>query len=392
MPCPVCRQEPLQMCRLAVAEFREQFDQLQGIVWFAEFKGRQGLLVYGEVAGIPAGEHGFHVHQYGNLRNLQGQSSCMECGGHWNPTNCEHGGLNQSNSHAGDLGNIRSTGPTHDTIIKLWANKLTLTGPNSIAGRSIVIHADPDDLGKGSNPESKVTGNSGSRIGCAVIGLSEVPKDRKWSDSDVQSIYNSSYGGGGPIGYLKERKTKKEKERKKKKEKEEKEEKEKEQRQEFAQKYLNENLVDNWADEFTEESLNQLFRNNLWKDYISAQKYDLTYLKYDDAKSIINKILKTIKGLNIKQSLKNRFKQTLEDLWIRTITKWQKQVINEAELFGMHQLDPRLDKSLPYTKKGMSKRIFPKPTEEQEKKTLSKCKGPCMIQPQSSVRDPSSGK
>ncbi len=175
MPCPVCRQEPLHMCRLAVAEFREQFNPVQsadltprppppppvqGIVTFAEFKGWQGLLVYGMVTGIPAGEHGFHVHQYGNLQNLQGQSSCMECGGHWNPTDCEHGGLNQSNSHAGDLGNIRSTGPTDNTIIKLWADKLTLTGPNSIAGRSIVIHADPDDLGKGVNQESKVTGNS----------------------------------------------------------------------------------------------------------------------------------------------------------------------------------------------------------------------------------------
>ena len=27
--------------------------------------------------------------------------------------------------------------------------KIPLTGPNSIVGRAVVVHADPDDLGKG---------------------------------------------------------------------------------------------------------------------------------------------------------------------------------------------------------------------------------------------------
>jgi Cu-Zn family superoxide dismutase len=42
-----------------------------------------------------------------------------------------------------------------------------------IIGRSVIIHEDEDDLGKGGNEESIKTGNSGKRISCSVIGYSE---------------------------------------------------------------------------------------------------------------------------------------------------------------------------------------------------------------------------
>jgi Cu-Zn family superoxide dismutase len=40
-------------------------------------------------------------------------------------------------------------------------------------GRSCVIHAKEDDLGKGNDEQSKLTGNSGGRVACGVIGLSK---------------------------------------------------------------------------------------------------------------------------------------------------------------------------------------------------------------------------
>ena len=91
------------------------------------------------------------------------------CEGPWNPTNKQHGGLNEANSHAGDLGNIIAN---HEGEVNthLSTNKLTLFGKNSILGRSIIIHEDEDDLGKGGYHDSLETGHAGKRIDCAVIG------------------------------------------------------------------------------------------------------------------------------------------------------------------------------------------------------------------------------
>jgi Cu-Zn family superoxide dismutase len=40
-------------------------------------------------------------------------------------------------------------------------------------GRSLIVHADPDDYGKGGQEDSLKTGHSGRRIGCAIIGRAE---------------------------------------------------------------------------------------------------------------------------------------------------------------------------------------------------------------------------
>ncbi|WZH44055.1 superoxide dismutase [Fusarium acuminatum] len=47
-----------------------------------------------------------------------------------------------------------------------------LIGPESVIGRTIVIHNGTDDLGQGLNRESKVTGNADGRPACGVIGIS----------------------------------------------------------------------------------------------------------------------------------------------------------------------------------------------------------------------------
>ena len=46
-----------------------------------------------------------------------------------------------------------------------------LYGEYSVLGRACMLHELEDDLGEGDNPESKITGNAGSRIACGVIGM-----------------------------------------------------------------------------------------------------------------------------------------------------------------------------------------------------------------------------
>jgi superoxide dismutase, Cu-Zn family len=82
----------------------------------------------------------------------------------------QHGGPNDDIRHLGDFGNIMAD-PSGNANIRLFGKGLNLSGPESIAGRAFVVHSKEDDLGRGTNPESKVHGNSGVRVACGVVVL-----------------------------------------------------------------------------------------------------------------------------------------------------------------------------------------------------------------------------
>jgi Cu-Zn family superoxide dismutase len=58
--------------------------------------------------------------------------------------------------------------PKSGPLEKKWLLKGTRV--RDLWGRSLIIHADEDDLGLGSHEDSKTTGHSGARIACAIIG------------------------------------------------------------------------------------------------------------------------------------------------------------------------------------------------------------------------------
>lgn len=123
---------------------------------------RSGVEVTVRLTGVPPGEHGFHVHEFGDC-GAAGEAA----GGHYNPLKTTHGMVVKDgvrSSHAGDMGNIVAKGDgTAELVLNL--PEVTLSpGPLSLDGRALVLHEKPDDFGQPS-------GNAGLRIACGVIRL-----------------------------------------------------------------------------------------------------------------------------------------------------------------------------------------------------------------------------
>lgn len=146
-------------------------NHIHGVVKFKELSNKKVEVdIY--VENIPKGKHGIHIHRLGNEINSP-HSLCD----HFNPENYPHGDVNELISHVGDLGNIIVQYiPSSQKYIGrkiLISNKIKLRGENSVYGRSVIVHSNEDDLGRGDHPQSKTTGNSGSRILYGIIGVDD---------------------------------------------------------------------------------------------------------------------------------------------------------------------------------------------------------------------------
>jgi len=142
----------------------EHSDKVKGTILLKQQPGKPTLIV-GKITGLSPGEHGFHIHEFGDLSN-----GCESAGKHYNPDGIDHGDLDEG--HVGDLGNVTAD-ENGIADIKIVAKRIDLAGDRSVVGRAIVIHEDPDDLGKGGDDESLKTGNAGNRLACGVITLKE---------------------------------------------------------------------------------------------------------------------------------------------------------------------------------------------------------------------------
>jgi len=143
-------------------------DKVNGTIWFTQEGEGKPLNVKGEITGLAPGLHGFHVHEFGDTTD-----GCTSAGAHFNPHGKTHGGPGDDERHAGDLGNV-TAGQDGKASINVTDKVMSLCGPMSIVGRTMVVHADPDDLGKGGVELSKTTGNAGARVACGVIGRAKV--------------------------------------------------------------------------------------------------------------------------------------------------------------------------------------------------------------------------
>uniref|UniRef100_A0A674HE59 Superoxide dismutase copper/zinc binding domain-containing protein n=1 Tax=Taeniopygia guttata TaxID=59729 RepID=A0A674HE59_TAEGU len=130
---------------------------VRGLLRFLQLSpGR--CIVDGAVTGLPPGPHGLHIHEFGDLSD-----PCDSCGGHFNPDGETHGGPQDEHRVSwgcgggfggglgGVLGAVRGFAGVSGGFGMVW----------DIIGRSVVVAEGEDDLGRGSHPLSRVTGNSG---------------------------------------------------------------------------------------------------------------------------------------------------------------------------------------------------------------------------------------
>jgi superoxide dismutase, Cu-Zn family len=133
-------------------------NNVRGAVTFT--KEGQGVKVSAHIEGLKPGNHGFHIHEFGDCSAKDAASA----GGHYNPATAAHGAREASPRHIGDLGNIEA-GADGTAHVEFTDPMLKLDGPNTIIGRGVIVHANPDDF------KTQPTGNAGGRQACGVIGV-----------------------------------------------------------------------------------------------------------------------------------------------------------------------------------------------------------------------------
>lgn len=130
----------------------------------------QGLLLQLHLtAGLPAGAHGFHVHENGSCEPAEKDGEMVPAGaagGHWDPDGTgKHLGPS-GEGHLGDLpvlyveGDASGTTPTEHTLVAP-----RIEDAARLHGLALMIHEGGDNF----RDEPKPLGGGGSRIACGVI-------------------------------------------------------------------------------------------------------------------------------------------------------------------------------------------------------------------------------
>lgn len=114
-----------------------------------------GLLISPTLSGLPAGLHGFHLHQHPNCTDHG-----MSAGGHYDPTNTNTHQGPYGKGHLGDLPVLYVTddGQANTSVL---APRLKL---KDLTGLTVMIHADGDNY-----TDTPPLGGGGARIACGVI-------------------------------------------------------------------------------------------------------------------------------------------------------------------------------------------------------------------------------
>lgn len=135
-------------------------NKTHGIVTFT--KVESGIRIQATVTGLKPGDHGFHIHQYGDISRPDGKAA----GGHFNPFDTAHSHADADHRHVGDLGNITADKSGYGYYDRVDSH-ISFSGKDSIIGRGVIVHENADD------ETTQPTGGAGPRVGQGVIGISK---------------------------------------------------------------------------------------------------------------------------------------------------------------------------------------------------------------------------
>jgi superoxide dismutase, Cu-Zn family len=143
-----------------VAELKGTADgsKISGTVHLEDITG--GLKVRAFFRGVPAGEHAFHIHEFGGCGDM-GKAA----GSHYNPMSAPHGHIMKDGTgraHAGDMGNVVIAQDGTGNLEAFLPGVTLSASALSVAGRAIILHDHKDDF-------SQPVGNAGGRIACGPI-------------------------------------------------------------------------------------------------------------------------------------------------------------------------------------------------------------------------------
>ena len=130
---------------------------VQGTLNFSEVRGI--VSVNGTITGLtPNARHAFHVHEKGDCSKPDFTSA----GSHYNPTQQPHGAWDGAKHHVGDMPQLMSDAKGTATV-SFNSDSMRLRGPETIIGKAVIVHRDPDDV------NAQPVGNAGPRLACGVI-------------------------------------------------------------------------------------------------------------------------------------------------------------------------------------------------------------------------------
>lgn len=132
---------------LAIMKGSRKYPNIIGTVSFRPHMN--GSWVSANIAGLPNGFLGFHLHEKGDCSK---EDDFESAGKHYNPTDAEHP------NHAGDFPVLLS----NDGIAQseFYTDRIT---PQEAVEKTVIVHSSPDDF------RTDPAGRAGDRIACGVV-------------------------------------------------------------------------------------------------------------------------------------------------------------------------------------------------------------------------------